>query len=1342
MRKFLSMAIIGIFLSIASYAALGPITGTTYVCVGQTTTLADTTAGGYWTSSNTSIATIGTSGVVTGISAGVVTISYYHSGMGSVTTSFTVNPLPSAIAGPTTVTIGGYITLTDPSTGGTWSAACSVLTIGSTSGTVTGIATGTCVVTYTLPTGCFSTLVVTVSGVSVAPISGATSVCIGTTTALTDATTGGTWSSSNTSVATIGSSSGVVTGVAAGTCTITYLVGTSIVTSSMTANSAATISGASSLCAGSSITLTGSPSGGAWSSSTTTVATVTSGVVTGVAAGTANIYYAAGGCYAYHPVTVNAVPASITGTTSTTVGGTSTLSNATGGGSWSSSNSSIATVSSSSGVVTGVTAGTCTIYYCIGSCCVYTSFSVSGGTSVAAISGQASVCIGSTITLTDATTSGSWSSSNTSIATINATSGVVTGVTAGTVTITYTVGSSYVTRALSVSAGPAAIAGPTTTTVGGTVTLTDATGGGIWSSSTPSIATINSTSGLVTGVSAGTCAMTYMLTSGCFVRIYFTVTSGTSIAAISGPTGICVGSTGTMTDATTGGSWSSSNTSIATINETSGVVLGVSAGTVTITYTVGSSYVTRSLAITAGPSAISGPSSTTVGGTVTETDATTGGIWLSSSTSIATIGSSTGVVTGVSAGICTITYYLSGCMATKTFTVTGTSSISAISGPTAVCVGSTITLTDATTGGSWSSSNTSVATINATSGVVTGVSSGTVTITYTVGSLYATYSVTVTSGATISGASSVCTGSSVTLTASVSGGTWISSNTAIATVSTGGVVTGVTAGVVNIYYSISGCYAYHTVTVNAAATISGGSTLCIGATTTLTASPTGGTWSSGNTSIATITTAGVVTAVGSGVVNIYYTSGGCYSYHTMTVNATSAITGSHTLCVGTTTTLTASPSGGVWSSSNTSVATVGSTGVVSGVSGGTANIYYLYGGCYNYFTVTVNSTASVSGSSTVCAGGTTTLTGSPTGGTWSSSNTSVATVSTAGVVTGIASGTVNIYYSAGGCYAYHPMTVNATASITGSSIVCTVSTTTLTGSPTGGTWTSSATGIATISTGGVVTGVSAGTATIYYSSGGCYAYRLETVNPAPAAITGPGTVCVGSAITLADATSGGTWSSGNTSIATVTSTGVVTGVSTGVVNIYYSIGTSCGVYHTVTVTPVPASITGGTSVLIGYDLALADATSGGTWISSNTSIATVNATSGVVLGVSSGTVTIYYLVGGCATFVTITVSEVPLDPIHSAGISNVGANGTAAIVSVYPNPTGGSLNVKWDNQVNGNAIVRVTDVTGREVFISVLEINTVSGQAQFDLSNLKDGIYLLTIKSDHIFYTGKLQIQK
>jgi gliding motility-associated-like protein len=58
--------------------------------------------------------------------------------------------------------------------------------------------------------------------------------------------------------------------------------------------------------------------------------------------------------------------------------------------------------------------------------------------------------------------------------------------------------------------------------------------------------------------------------------------------------------------------------------------------------------------------------------------------------------------------------------------------VGAIAGPVGGCVGNTIHLTNSTAGGIWSSSNLSVATVNATTGVVSFISAGTTTIQYIV----------------------------------------------------------------------------------------------------------------------------------------------------------------------------------------------------------------------------------------------------------------------------------------------------------------------------------------------------------------------------------------------------------------------------------------------------------------------------------------------------------------------------------------------------------------------------------------------------------------------------------
>ncbi len=105
-------------------------------------------------------------------------------------------------------------------------------------------------------------------------------------------------------------------------------------------------------------------------------------------------------------------------------------------------------------------------------------------------------------------------------------------------------------------------------------------------------------------------------------------------------------------------------------------------------------------------------------------------------------------------------------------------SISAISGSASFCEGATTTFSNATPSGTWSTSSPSVATINS-AGAATGVSSGSVTISYTLiptcGSASATTTITVNplpDAGVISGDSIVCRSTSIPLTESVSGGTW------------------------------------------------------------------------------------------------------------------------------------------------------------------------------------------------------------------------------------------------------------------------------------------------------------------------------------------------------------------------------------------------------------------------------------------------------------------------------------------------------------------------------------------------------------------------------------------
>ena len=97
-----------------------------------------------------------------------------------------------------------------------------------------------------------------------------------------------------------------------------------------------------------------------------------------------------------------------------------------------------------------------------------------------------------------------------------------------------------------------------------------------------------------------------------------------------------------------------------------------------------------------------------------------------------------------------------------------------------------------------------------------------------------------------------------------------------------------------------------------------------------------------------------------------------------------------------------------------------------------------------------------------------------------------------------------------------------------------------------------------------------------------------TVLSAPAAITGTTTICPAMTASLSDATGSGTWSSANTSVATVSSSGVVTGVASGTATISYTVS-SCAATTTMYInappltpvlSPTATAICSGSSVMI------------------------------------------------------------------------------------------------------------------------------------------------------------------
>lgn len=167
------------------------------------------------------------------------------------------------------------------------------------------------------------------------------------------------------------------TALGGGTGTISGAAGGSIYGSLTSTNNPlpANGGGAASVCVGSATpAFTNATGGGTWSIIPGTgTATVTGGgVVTGTSAGTVTVRYTLNGCIANSALTVNPSPAAIGGGAATVCVGSTTpaFTNATGGGTWSITNGTGSATISGGGVVTGVTTGTATVVYTLGTCSV------------------------------------------------------------------------------------------------------------------------------------------------------------------------------------------------------------------------------------------------------------------------------------------------------------------------------------------------------------------------------------------------------------------------------------------------------------------------------------------------------------------------------------------------------------------------------------------------------------------------------------------------------------------------------------------------------------------------------------------------------------------------------------------------------------------------------------------------------------------------------------------------------------------------------------------------------------------------------------------------------------
>jgi trimeric autotransporter adhesin len=576
----------------------------------------------------------------------------------------------------------------------------------------------------------------------------------------------------------------------------------------------------------------------------------------------------------------------------------------------------------------------------------------------------------------DLTSSAQWSSSNLSVAVISA-SGVATGVAAGTATIAAQSGGLSGSAGLTVSSpggGGGAGANLNTITIApanpsipvNTVQQLTATGSYsdgssadltslvTWSSSSIGVATVGAT-GAVTGLAAGSTVITATLNN--VSQTTAAIITAPAISAISVtpegmtlPIGIsqqftatAIYSDGSTADLTSGVTWSSSSTAVATIDNT-GLASTLAAGTTTIIATVGSLTDSTSLTVVAAhltsisisPStsslAIGTEQQFTATGTFDDgsTQVLTSVQWSSSANNVLTV-SSTGLGTAVGAGTSTVTASSGSISGTASVTVTSAILVSLAIAPvnstmpdeankqfTATGTFSDNTTQDMTLFVLWKSSNPAVAIINA-SGLATSVATGTTTIQASSGSVVQSTTLIVSTVAlasiTITPANpTIAKGTLLKFTAietysdgsmaTLTNVTWKSSKPQFANVRSSGIVHGKKAGTATISATAFGVTGTTTLTVGTGTLVSVDITptnpsVSVGATQQFTATGTfsdatkqdvtlNSHWSSSNASVATIANApiqaGLATTHASGTTTIGVNSRGITASTSLSAN--------------------------------------------------------------------------------------------------------------------------------------------------------------------------------------------------------------------------------------------------------------------------------------------------------------------------------------------------------------------------------------------------------------------------------------------------------------------------
>ncbi|MDH5517052.1 MAG: Ig-like domain-containing protein [Gammaproteobacteria bacterium] len=820
-----------------------------------------------------------------------------------------------------------------------------------------------------------------------------------------------------------------------------------------------------------------------------------------------------------------------------------------------------------------------------------------------------------------------------------------------------------------------------------------------WVSSDPSLAAVNAT-GLVTAnnpgqlnisASIGSISSSSAVTVTAAALVSISVTPGS--AALAKGRNVALQATALYSDQTTQDvsgqvSWQSSNSLIAGVSA-AGLVSAVNLGSSSISASLGSISGAATVTVTAaeldlisvtpGKPTIANGTSVSLIATGVYSDKTTRDItaevsWLSSVPTIAAVTS--GVVTAIAAGDVVISASLGALSGSSQLKVTPAVlvAISVTPGKVSMANGTSVALqatgiySDQTTQNlntqlSWLSDTPSIATVS-DSGQVTASSQGVASISASLGAVTGVAIITVnpatlTAISVTPGQVSVASGTSKALQATghytdqssqnlSNQVSWLSNDTAIAEVSAGGVVSGLSIGGATVTASMGAIDGSAVITVTEAVLTSlsitpGQASLANGSSTALTATgiysdlstqdlTAQANWSSNNT-VAEVTQNGVVTALSVGTANISASFNGFNSASVITVTpatlASIRITpGAVSLANGTSVSLQAT---GVytdnttqnltpqasWQSSSDAIAEVTQSGLVTANSEGVADITASFNGlsALSALTITPATLSSISvtpGVETLAAGTSVTL--QATGlysdqstqnlteqVSWQSSDNAIAVVTPLGKVTGLSIGATNISASLGAKSGTAVITVSA-ATLADISITP---------------------GVVSLAKGNSKTLVATGVYT-----------DQSTQN-------------------LSDQVS---WIS-NSAAAEVTQQGQVTALAIGVANISASLGgfsssavvtVTAATLNAVSITPGAVSLANGTSVTLQAtglysDQSTQDLSAQASWQSDSGAAEVTQA--GVVSGLSEGVATISASFGGFSGSAVITVTAATLDVI-------------------------------------------------------------------------------------------------